>query len=161
MQPCAVATIRRISYPWLIIFCAVGGGINIRLSRLLANQEGAKSTALKALTVPLAVLACGMVVTNSGVTGWIAPGTPWVSIFFGALFSLTWLTFITAFIYLLIYDRESLRSEAFSLRKLALEIRKLALEKGVYGDDTSGLFDPDDEPSASRPPRRKQSKASV
>jgi hypothetical protein len=75
------------------------------------------------------------------------------------LFGITWLVFIGAYCYLLAVDRESLRSEAFSLRKLALEIRKLALEKGVYGDDTSGVFDPDEERSSPPPPLRKQSKA--
>jgi len=65
------------------------------------------------------------------------PIPPWVGITFVALTTVAVAGYLIAYFYLMIKDRDALRSERYS-------IQKLAIEKGIVGDDISGVLQIDE-----------------
>jgi hypothetical protein len=104
------------------------GGVNF-IERILnrATMHGSRSTVLAPLTVALGVFLSGTL----------------ISVLIKAPESLTWvmagcvvlcaLTFLGAFIFCLITDKDSLRTEKFHLEKMAIE-------HGIIGDSTAGII---------------------
>jgi hypothetical protein len=94
-----------------------------------ANARGARSTALHALqwTIGLFLSAIALLVF-AGAPSWLLVGV-------ASALSLVLLVFLGAYIYLLFHNPDALRSEHFSLSKMAIE-------KGLVGDNVSGLIDP-------------------
>ncbi len=66
-----------------------------------------------------------------------AKSPEWILIFFILSFGILFIVFIGAYIYLLRIDRDALRSENFNLSKMAIE-------KGLVGDDITGLIEDND-----------------
>lgn len=64
----------------------------------------------------------------------IAKAPEWLLICVIVGFALVGLVFLGGFVFLLMYDRDALRSEDYSLSKLAIE-------KGLVGDNVAGLMD--------------------
>jgi|SRR5512135_485174 hypothetical protein len=64
----------------------------------------------------------------------LAHAPVWLIALTGGLFALTGLTFLACFVYFARVDPDSLRSERYS-------IQKMAIEKGLVGDNLSGLFE--------------------
>jgi hypothetical protein len=58
----------------------------------------------------------------------------WVSLTFSIFTGITVVIYLTAYVYLLRFDRDSVRSESYLLQKLAIE-------KGVYGDNITGTVE--------------------
>lgn len=91
-----------------------------------SDASGSKSTILKPLTWLLSILVGGLLLLLSG------NGPFWLSVFFSVLISVVILIYLFAYIYCLFKDRDALRSEKFS-------IQKMAIERGVYGDNLTGI----------------------
>lgn len=94
-----------------------------------SDASGAKSTILKPLTWFLALIIGGILLllqfdSPMGLT-----------IMFAIIFCIGVVIFFFVYIYCLIHDRDSLRSEKFT-------IQKLAIEKGIMGDDIIGIIPP-------------------
>jgi hypothetical protein len=71
----------------------------------------------------------------SGTIGAVKFKTPgWLVITLGVLSLVTALLYLAAYVYFMIYDRDSLRSERYLLGKLAIN-------KGVVGDDLAGIIE--------------------
>lgn len=99
-------------------------GIRELLSR--SDASGSKSTILKPLTWFLALII-------GGILTLLKFGSPiWLTIMLAVIFCLGVAVFFFVYIYRLINDRDSLRSEKFT-------IQKLAIEKGIMGDDVTGI----------------------
>ena len=96
-----------------------------------ATAGGSRSTALK----PLGWLL-GMLLSTS-VTSSFIKAPEWLTLTFVALTVLSFLIYIGAYIFLLLRDRDALRSEKFSLQKLAIQ-------HSLVGDSETGLFNLDD-----------------
>src|SRR5688572_24932875 len=95
-----------------------------------ASAKGARSTALHALQ-----WALGMLLASVTACLWVgAPIWLLVTVLGGA--GLVLLVFLGAYVFLLLRNPDALRSENFSLSKMAIE-------KGLVGDSTYGLGDPD------------------
>ena len=99
------------------------------ISQLLEKSDvsGSKSTILKPITWFITFLVAGLLASLR----FQAP--EYVVIFFMVLIGLAVSVFLLAFGYCLFKDRDALRSEKFS-------IQKMAIEKGIYGDNSSGVF---------------------
>jgi len=92
------------------------------------NAKGARSTALHALQWGL-----GMFLSGLPAAIWVGAPT-WILVFLVVFLSLVLLTFLGAYIFLLFKDRDALRSEQYSLSKMAIE-------RGLIGDDVTGLLE--------------------
>ncbi|MDE0087611.1 MAG: hypothetical protein OXU23_17950 [Candidatus Poribacteria bacterium] len=91
-----------------------------------ASAKGAKSTALQSLHWVI-----GMLLTSIPIMAWVdAPS--WILIAISSAFGLVLVTFIGAYIFLLIKNPDALRSESYTLSKMAIE-------RGLIGDSLSGL----------------------
>ena len=91
-----------------------------------ASAKGAKSTALQSLHWGI-----GMLLTSIPIMAWVdAPS--WILIAISSAFGLVLVTFIGAYIFLLIKNPDALRSESYTLSKMAIE-------RGLIGDSLSGL----------------------
>ena len=91
-----------------------------------SDASGSKSTILKPLTWLLSVLIAGLLFL-------FKLNAPfWAYVFFSIIISVIIALFLFAYLYCLFKDRDSLRSEKFS-------IQKMAIEKGMYGDNLTGL----------------------
>ena len=58
-----------------------------------------------------------------------------INILLGTLLALGGLVFLVSYPFLLYYNPDSLRTEGFALEKMAIE-------RGLYGDNLVGVFDP-------------------
>ena len=96
-----------------------------------ATAEGAKSTALKPLNYILALLI------PATLLSFYANLPSWVGVTFIAFLGLVLVAYLGAYIYFMLTDKDSLRSEKFT-------IQKFAIEKGLYGDSLVGSVDPED-----------------
>jgi len=92
-----------------------------------SDSSGSKSTVLKPLTWFISILIAGIIFSVK----YNAP--KWILIFFVIVSSVVILLFLFSYIYCLFVDRDALRSEKFS-------IQKMAIERGLYGDNTSGVL---------------------
>ncbi len=91
-----------------------------------ASAKGARSTALQSLHWVI-----GMLLTSIPIMAWVdAPS--WILIAISSAFGLVLVTFIGAYIFLLINNPDALRSESYTLSKMAIE-------RGLIGDSLSGL----------------------
>ena len=94
-----------------------------------ANARGARSTALHSLQWALGLLlACLPPLL-------LAKAPEWLIGLVIALVVAVLLVFLVAYVYLLLRNPDALRSEEFSLSKMAME-------RGLVGDNLSGLSDP-------------------
>jgi hypothetical protein len=91
-----------------------------------ASARGSRSTALHPLG-----WALGIILAALPACLW-AHAPDWLLIGLGVSAALMVILYAGAYIYLLISDRDALRSERFTLSKLAIE-------KGLVGDNISGL----------------------
>jgi hypothetical protein len=62
-----------------------------------------------------------------------APG--WVTVLLAMFTALVFLVYLASYSFLLVKDRDALRSERFTLSKLAIE-------RSITGDNLSGFLDP-------------------
>lgn len=91
-----------------------------------ASARGARSTALHSLQWGLGILLFGV-----SLSLWA--GAPvWLLLIEGISFVLVLFTFLFSYLYLLMTDKDALRSETFTLSKMAIE-------KGLVGDNIVGL----------------------
>lgn len=92
-----------------------------------SDASGSKSTVLKPLTWFLSLIIGGLLF----LLKFEAPN--WIIVLFSIIISISILFFFFAYIYCLFYDRDALRSESYS-------IQKMAIEKGVIGDNVTGVL---------------------
>lgn len=104
-------------------------GVNIIQGFLQqATATGSKSTVLKPLGWAIAICISAM------LSAAFFKLASWMIIFFAILTGLLIILYFFSYIYCLCKDRDALRSESYS-------IQKMAIEKGMVGDDTSGVFE--------------------
>ena len=93
-----------------------------------ASTKEVRSTALHSLQ-------WGMGLLLSGIPVALFAGSPkWLLIVLASCLGIMFLTFIGSYLFLLAKDRDALRSEQFSLSKMAME-------KGLIGDNVTGLIE--------------------
>ena len=98
-----------------------------------ASAEGSRSTALKPLGWLVGILCAATIALFSLLN----PLSLWVAIAFVALTTVAVMGYMAAYFYLMIKDRDALRSERYS-------IQKLAIEKAIVGDNLSGTLQTDE-----------------
>jgi hypothetical protein len=101
------------------------------------NATLSRSDVLK----PLAWLT-GILVTGT-IAGSIGKTPEWLILVLAVFSGLAVCLYFGAYIYCLVNDRDSLRSETYSLHKMAIE-------HGIYGDSKIGLIAPDQVAGPSR-----------
>src|SRR2546428_4926911 len=90
----------------------------IKLIEALLQQaiaEGSRSTALKPLGWLLAML-----LPSTLFSAW-QKSPSWLTVFLATVSVVVFAVYIGAFLYLLVHDRDALRSETYSLRKMAIQ----------------------------------------
>ena len=87
-----------------------------------------RSDVLKALVWPIGILLTAIVSLSYGNT------PQWLLYVLTGLLVLFTILYIGAYLYCLINNPDSLRSEKYSLHKMAIE-------RGVFGDDKMGIID--------------------
>jgi membrane protein YdbS with pleckstrin-like domain len=92
-----------------------------------SDASGSRSTILKPLTWFLSVIITGLLLLIR------LDGPEWIIIMFAVIICLTIVVFFFTYIYCLFNDKDTLRSEKYS-------IQKLAIEKGILGDNTTGII---------------------
>jgi hypothetical protein len=98
-----------------------------------ATAQGSRSTALNPLGWALAIILSALLGSVfDHPPGWLAP-----SLAAGA--GLVVVAYIVAYFFLLMNDRDALRSERFQLSKIALE-------RSVIGDNIAGFLEPEQQP---------------
>lgn len=94
-----------------------------------STAKGARSTALQPLQWVL-----GMLLTALSPALWL--GAPaWLTAALGIAGAVVLLVLLGSYVYLLIRSPDALRSESYTLRKMEIE-------KGLVGDNISGVYDP-------------------
>ena len=91
-----------------------------------SDNSGEKSTILKPLSWLISILIGGL-----GLSFYLKAPT-WTSILFASIICIIVLLFIFSYVFCLFTDKDALRSEKFS-------IQKMAIEKGLLGDNISGI----------------------
>ena len=91
-----------------------------------ATGRGSRSTALQPLIWVLGTLVAGLVATSR------IGQAPWIAVLAGVMVTVVLLALLGAYFFLLIKDRDALRSERYSLSKLAIE-------KSLTGDSIAGF----------------------
>lgn len=91
-----------------------------------ALQTASRSSALQPLAWIFGLLLAGL------IGAFQVDATPWVVELLAVLLVVCFAVYIGTFVYLLIKDRDALRSERFTLNKMAIE-------RGLFGDSESGL----------------------
>lgn len=97
-----------------------------------SSVRGAKSSALHALQWGIALLLGGI-----STAVWV-DSPDWLLYSLALALGLVFLTFLGTYIFLLFTDRDALRSESFTLSKMAIE-------RGLIGDNITGLMQPSKE----------------
>lgn len=92
-----------------------------------ASASGTKSTALKPLGWMLAILLSGT------MTSFYINTPQWLGLTLLVLSVITFLLYFYAYVYFMHNDRDALRSEKYSLEKMAIQ-------RGLIGDDISGVL---------------------
>lgn len=93
-----------------------------------SSAKGARSTALHSLQWGLGLILAAIPSTHF-------VGTPnWILTFLVVMLGILFLTYIGTFLFLLFSDRDALRSEQFTLSKMAIE-------RGLIGDNVTGLIE--------------------
>lgn len=92
-----------------------------------SDASGSRSTILKPLTWFLSLIIGGFVLL-------IKLNAPnWTVILFAIVVCISVFIFFFAYVYCLFKDRDALRSEKYS-------IQKMAIEKGIIGDNITGII---------------------
>ena len=91
------------------------------------SAKGARSSALHSLHVSTGVSFAGLMVAI------YIDAPEWVVLFIATILAILFLVYIGTYLFLLFNDRDALRSESFTLSKMAIE-------KGLIGDDLTGLI---------------------
>jgi hypothetical protein len=89
-------------------------------------MQGSRSTALKALLYLDVITLSGLVLSRA------TAADTWVLVFIACAFGISFLSTIVAFFYFMVKDPDALRSEKYA-------IDKMSIEKGIVGDDLSGM----------------------
>ncbi|OFX25759.1 MAG: hypothetical protein A2041_14620 [Bacteroidetes bacterium GWA2_31_9b] len=92
-----------------------------------SDASGSKSTILKPLTWLISVITGGIIL----LLEFNSPN--WLIIMFSIIMGVAILIFFFSYIYCLFTDKDAIRSEKYS-------IQKLAIEKGLYGDNVTGIL---------------------
>jgi hypothetical protein len=93
-----------------------------------ASGKGVRSTALHSLLWGLAILV-------GSIPSCLYVGAPlWILATLVVAVTVLFAAFVVAFFFLLFKDRDALRSESFTLSKMAIE-------RGLIGDNLSGLME--------------------
>jgi predicted neutral ceramidase superfamily lipid hydrolase len=96
-----------------------------------AIAEGSRSTALKPLGWLLAML-----LPSTLLSVW-EKSSLWLAVFLAIVSMVVFAVYIGAFLYLLVHDRDALRSETYSLRKMAIQ-------QGAAPDSVAALMESDE-----------------
>lgn len=107
----------------------------IRLFMQQASAQGSRSTAMNPLGWALTINSAAII--GAGVEQLPA----WVMILLGVGEGLTLVSYLAAYFFLLVRDRDALRSEKFQLSKMAIE-------RSITGDNLTGFIEPDKQPLA-------------
>jgi hypothetical protein len=91
-------------------------------------ETGSRSTILKPLGVALSMLL------SATILAFYLKLPSILGVVFSAFTGITLTLYLVTYVYCLINDRESLRSEKYS-------IQRLAIEKGFVGDSLQGIFE--------------------
>lgn len=92
-----------------------------------SDASGSRSTILKPLTWFISLIIGGTLLL-------LKYNSPqWLIIMFSITMGLSILIFLFAFVFCLFTDKDAIRSEKYS-------IQKMAIEKGVYGDNNTGVL---------------------
>ncbi len=94
-----------------------------------ANSYGSRSTALGTIQWLMAILLGGLIALFS------AKAATWSVGLVGAMLALAFVLYLYAYLFFMFKDPDALRSERYSLRRMEIE-------KGLIGDNVSGLLDP-------------------
>jgi hypothetical protein len=113
-------------------------GIEIIRSLLQqASSQGSRSTALNPLGWALAIVLAALIgASPAHLPSWILP---FLVVFTCVLIA----AYLAAYFFLLVKDRDALRSEKFHLSKMAIE-------RSITGDNLSGFIEPE-KPTRSLP----------
>jgi hypothetical protein len=98
-----------------------------------ANASGSRSTALNPLGWALAMFLSAL------ITAAIKHAPAWVTILLAIFTATFFLAYLASYGFLLLKDRDALRSERFTLSKLAIE-------RSIMGDNLTGFLDPQKNP---------------
>lgn len=94
-----------------------------------SSTKGERSSALNSLQWGL-----GLILTGIPAAIWVSAPN-WILILLSTLLGILFFTYIGSYIFLLFRDRDALRSENFTLSKMAIE-------RGLVGDNITGLIEP-------------------
>jgi hypothetical protein len=100
--------------------------VELWASLIQSFMHGSRSTALKALLYLDAFTLTGVIALQA------THAPPWLSVFLAVAFGLAFLCTLAAYAYFMVINSDALRSEKFV-------IDKLSIEKGLVGDNATGL----------------------
>ncbi|MEP0712984.1 hypothetical protein [Algoriphagus sp.] len=109
-----------------------------------SDASGSRSTILKPLTWFLSAIIGGFLLAIK------MESHSWILVLFAIIIVMTISIFFFAYIYCLFKDRDALRSEKYS-------IQKMAIEKGLVGDNLTGLITQDESSKISKKNLSKES----
>jgi hypothetical protein len=92
-----------------------------------ASAKGTKATVLKPLGWIIAILIAATIGSAS------LSSSKWILTMFAIFVGITILLYLFTYLFCLFTDKDSLRSETYS-------IQKLAIQKGLIGDNMSGII---------------------
>jgi hypothetical protein len=108
-----------------------------------ASAQGSRSTALNPLGWAMTIIFSAMI--GAGV----AHMPTWVLVMLGVFESFAVAAYLIAYFFLLVKDRDALRSERFQLSKMAIE-------RSIAGDNLAGFIDPEKQ-AVALPPVKSES----
>jgi hypothetical protein len=95
-----------------------------------ASAQGSRSTALNPLGWALAIVLSALLASAlDHLPSWVSP-------LLGVLVTIVVIAYLVAYFFLLVKDRDALRSERFHLSKMAIE-------RSIVGDNIAGFLDPE------------------
>jgi hypothetical protein len=95
-----------------------------------ASSQGSRSTALNPLGWALAIVLTALLGAS------VAHLPPWILSFLVVFASVLIAAYLVAYFFLLVKDRDALRSERFHLSKMAIE-------RSITGDNLAGFLEPE------------------
>lgn len=101
------------------------------------TEKGSRSTVLKPLVWVIAILV------SASISSFSFKAPLWLGIMFSFFCGLAMLLYLCSYLYLMVTDKDALRSETYS-------IQKLAIERGLRGDDLHGVITLDTEQDVQR-----------
>lgn len=95
-----------------------------------ASHDGSRSTVLKPLGFILTVFLSAILLS------FYIKAPSWLGITLTVIMVIIMILFVYAYLYFMKADPDALRSEKYSLQKMQIE-------KGIFGDDSRGVVEPD------------------